>query len=56
MDRLEHKGKSCEEMHPGEEHEMWENSQLEGKTEEEYEDILKASAKDVCSLDTLNKF
>jgi len=40
MDRLEHKGKSCEEMHPGEEHEMWENSQLEGKTEEELSELV----------------
>jgi len=40
MNRLEHKGKSCEEMHPGEEREMWENSQLEGKTEEELSELV----------------
>ena len=40
MNRLEHKGKSCEEMHPEQEHEMWENSQLEGKTEEELSELV----------------
>ena len=40
MDRLEHKGKSCKEIHPDEEHEMWENSQLEGKKEEELEELV----------------
>jgi len=40
MNRLEHKGKSCEEMHPDQEHEMWESSQLEGKTEEELSELV----------------
>jgi len=40
MNRFEHKGKSCDETHPDEEHEMWENSQLEGKTEEELSELV----------------
>lgn len=40
MKRLEHKGKSCGEAHPNEEHEMWETSQLDGKTEEELAELV----------------
>ncbi len=40
MNRFEHKGKSCDETHPNEEHEMWENSQLEGKTDEELSELV----------------
>tara|TARA_B100002019_G_C21241387_1_gene585754 strand:- start:674 stop:1336 length:663 start_codon:yes stop_codon:yes gene_type:complete len=40
MKRLEHKGKSCGDVHPNEEHEMWETSQLEGKTEEELSELV----------------
>jgi hypothetical protein len=40
MNRLEHRGKSCEEAHPNNDHEMWENEQLEGKNEEELEELV----------------
>ena len=40
MKRLEHKGKSCSDIHPDEEHEMWETSQLEGKKKEELEELV----------------
>jgi len=40
MNRLEHKGKSCEETHPNNDHEMWETEQLDGKSEEELEELV----------------
>jgi len=40
MNRLEHKGKSCEEVHPNNDHEMWETEQLDGKSEEELEELV----------------
>lgn len=40
MKRLEHKGKSCEETHPGNDHEMWETEQSDGKNETELEELV----------------
>ena len=40
MKRLEHKGKTCEEAHPNNDHEMWETEQLDGKSEEELEELV----------------
>ena len=40
MNRLEHKGKSCGEVHPELEHEMWENDELGGKNETELEELV----------------
>ena len=40
MNRLEHKGKSCEETHPGNDHEMWETEELDGKNETELDELV----------------
>jgi len=40
MDRIVHKGKSCDEVHPDKEHEMWENEQLEDNNDQELDELV----------------
>ena len=40
MNRLEHKGKSCKQVHPKQDHEMWENEELGGKNETELDELV----------------
>lgn len=40
MKRLSHKGKSCDEVHPDKEHEMWETEELGEKKETELDELV----------------
>tara|TARA_R110002051_G_C8753107_1_gene500461 strand:- start:644 stop:1306 length:663 start_codon:yes stop_codon:yes gene_type:complete len=40
MKRLEHKGKSCNQVHPHQDHKMWETEELEGKKETELDELV----------------